>query len=114
MSRKTAGGRFAPLPRGRQVSAAAPALLPRRARLRLLEPIDVDRFAAPAVLIADGGFQGNAGLVARHIAPAADALFQRGAGTGMGDGKPGEVARALLQLLQEDMRTGDRLIDLPA
>lgn len=44
------------------------------------------RFAAPAVLIADGGFQGNAELVARHIAPTADALFQRGAGTGMGDG----------------------------
>jgi fumarate reductase flavoprotein subunit len=44
------------------------------------------RFAAPAVLIADGGFQGNAELVARYIAPKADALFQRGAGTGMGDG----------------------------
>jgi fumarate reductase flavoprotein subunit len=44
------------------------------------------RIAAPAVLIADGGFQGNAELVARYIAPKADALFQRGAGTGMGDG----------------------------
>ena len=44
------------------------------------------RFEAPAVLIADGGFQGNAELVARHISPKADALFQRGAGTGMGDG----------------------------
>jgi fumarate reductase flavoprotein subunit len=47
---------------------------------------DGGRFAAPAVLIADGGFQGNAALVAQHIAPTADALFQRGAGTGMGDG----------------------------
>jgi 4-amino-4-deoxychorismate lyase len=31
----------------------------------------------------------------------------------IGDGKPGPVARALLSLLDEDMRTGDRLIDVP-
>ena len=31
----------------------------------------------------------------------------------IGDGKPGPVARALLQLIDEDMRTGDRLIDVP-
>ncbi|MBI4477671.1 MAG: hypothetical protein HY654_10885, partial [Acidobacteria bacterium] len=31
----------------------------------------------------------------------------------IGDGKPGPVAKALLQLLEEDMRTGDRLIDVP-
>ena len=31
----------------------------------------------------------------------------------IGDGKPGPVAKALLQLLDEDMRTGDRLIDVP-
>ena len=31
----------------------------------------------------------------------------------IGDGKPGPVARALLDLLEEDMRTGDRLIDVP-
>ena len=31
----------------------------------------------------------------------------------IGDGKPGPVARALLQLLEEDMRSGDRLIDIP-
>jgi 4-amino-4-deoxychorismate lyase len=31
----------------------------------------------------------------------------------IGDGKPGPVAAALLQLLEEDMRTGDRLIDVP-
>ena len=47
---------------------------------------DGARFEAPAVLIADGGFQADAELVARHISPKADALFQRGAGTGMGDG----------------------------
>jgi branched-subunit amino acid aminotransferase/4-amino-4-deoxychorismate lyase len=28
----------------------------------------------------------------------------------IGDGKPGPVSRALLQLLEEDMRSGDRLI----
>ena len=31
----------------------------------------------------------------------------------IGDGKPGPVAKALLQLLEEDMRSGDRLIDVP-
>jgi 4-amino-4-deoxychorismate lyase len=31
----------------------------------------------------------------------------------IGDGKPGPIARALLQLLEEDMRSGDRLIDVP-
>jgi len=31
----------------------------------------------------------------------------------IGDGKPGPVAKALFQLLDEDMRSGDRLIDVP-
>jgi 4-amino-4-deoxychorismate lyase len=31
----------------------------------------------------------------------------------IGNGKPGPIARALLQLLEEDMRSGDRLIDVP-
>jgi 4-amino-4-deoxychorismate lyase len=31
----------------------------------------------------------------------------------IGDGKPGPVAKALLRLLEDDMRTGDRLIDVP-
>ena len=31
----------------------------------------------------------------------------------IGDGKPGSISRSLLQLLEEDMRTGDRLIDVP-
>jgi 4-amino-4-deoxychorismate lyase len=34
-------------------------------------------------------------------------------GDTIGDGKPGPVAAALLQLLEEDMRSGDRLIDVP-
>jgi 4-amino-4-deoxychorismate lyase len=31
----------------------------------------------------------------------------------IGDGKPGPVSKALLQLLEEDMRTGERLIAIP-
>jgi 4-amino-4-deoxychorismate lyase len=31
----------------------------------------------------------------------------------IGDGRPGPVAKALLQLLEEDMRSGDRLIEVP-
>jgi 4-amino-4-deoxychorismate lyase len=34
-------------------------------------------------------------------------------GQPIGNGKPGPVARALLDLLENDMRTGDRLIDVP-
>jgi 4-amino-4-deoxychorismate lyase len=34
-------------------------------------------------------------------------------GRPIGNGRPGPVARALLQLLEEDMRTSDRLIDVP-
>lgn len=34
-------------------------------------------------------------------------------GQPIGDGKPGPVARALLALLEQDMRTGDRLIPVP-
>lgn len=38
------------------------------------------------LLIADGGFQGNADLVAKYITAQPKALVQRGAGTGCGDG----------------------------
>jgi 4-amino-4-deoxychorismate lyase len=31
----------------------------------------------------------------------------------IGDGKPGPIARALLELLEDDMRKGDRLLDVP-
>jgi 4-amino-4-deoxychorismate lyase len=34
-------------------------------------------------------------------------------GKPIGDGKPGPVAKALLGLVEEDMRTSDRLIDVP-
>ncbi len=41
---------------------------------------------ARAVILADGGFQGDAGLVRQHISRAPEKLKQRGAGTGVGDG----------------------------
>jgi fumarate reductase flavoprotein subunit len=45
--------------------------------------IDID---SNAVLLADGGFQGNAQMVGRHIAKRPDLLVQRSAGTATGDG----------------------------
>jgi fumarate reductase flavoprotein subunit len=41
---------------------------------------------ARAVILADGGFQGNRELVREYISSAPDKLKQRGAGTGVGDG----------------------------
>lgn len=40
---------------------------------------------AKAVVLADGGFQGNADLVKRFISPRPDGLTQRSAGSGQGD-----------------------------
>lgn len=42
--------------------------------------------AARRVLLADGGFQGNAHMVGRYIAKRPDMLVQRSAGTATGDG----------------------------
>lgn len=56
-----------------------------------------ERRPAAAVVIADGGFQGDAELVRRHISPMPEALFTRGAGTGRGDGlRMAEAAGAAL------------------
>jgi fumarate reductase flavoprotein subunit len=43
-------------------------------------------FAAGAVVIADGGFQGDLALVGKHIGGVPDRLKQRGAQTGLGAG----------------------------
>lgn len=43
-------------------------------------------FHARAVVLADGGFQGNLDLVRQHICSVPDKLKQRGASTGVGDG----------------------------
>jgi fumarate reductase flavoprotein subunit len=40
---------------------------------------------AASIVLADGGFQGNAQLVQRFISPRPDCLTQRSAGTGQGD-----------------------------
>jgi len=42
--------------------------------------------SARAVVLADGGFQGNAAMVGAHMGIDAVKVKQRGAGTGMGDG----------------------------
>jgi fumarate reductase flavoprotein subunit len=44
------------------------------------------QFNAAAVVLADGGFQGDLELVRRHICAAPEKLKQRGASTGVGDG----------------------------
>lgn len=41
---------------------------------------------ANAVILADGGFQGNAQMVREYISPRPERLCKRGAGTGKGDG----------------------------
>jgi fumarate reductase flavoprotein subunit len=43
-------------------------------------------YHATAVVICDGGFQGDPDLVRKYISPKPEALFTRGAGTGCGDG----------------------------
>jgi len=44
------------------------------------------RLSASTVVIADGGFQGDVGMLRRHITPNPDLLVQRGPGTSTGDG----------------------------
>jgi len=43
-------------------------------------------YAAAAVLVADGGFQADRNAFHEHIGPNFDAVFQRGAASGLGDG----------------------------
>ncbi len=50
-------------------------------------------FNAPAVLIADGGYQSNLDFLRENISPQADKLMQRGAANGFGDGL--RMARAV-------------------
>jgi fumarate reductase flavoprotein subunit len=75
------------------------------------------RFNASAVVIADGGFQANLTLLHR-IVPNPDAVKQRGAATGMGDGMrmAGEVGAAMTaldcfygHLLSRDAMTNDKV-----
>lgn len=43
-------------------------------------------FRARAVVLADGGFQGDQEMIRTHLTPAPASVKQRGAGTGIGDG----------------------------
>lgn len=43
-------------------------------------------FLANAVVLADGGFQGNLERLAKHVTSRSDSIKQRGAATGIGDG----------------------------
>ena len=45
-----------------------------------------ERFEADAVVLADGGFQGNLDLLKKYVSPRPDRVFQRGASTAIGDG----------------------------
>lgn len=68
----------------------ATRLLMQGARVSGLEGRKADgeafTLAAEAVVIADGGFQANDDLMRRHAYPQPQAVFQRNARTGMGDG----------------------------
>ena len=44
------------------------------------------RIRGAAVVLADGGFQGNAGMLRQHVGPAADRMKLRSLGTQTGDG----------------------------
>jgi fumarate reductase flavoprotein subunit len=80
------------------------------------------RLSARAVVIADGGFQGNADLVRQYICAQPERLKQRGAGTGRGDGlRMASAAGAKLlgldrfygHLLSRDALTNDQLWPYP-
>ena len=80
------------------------------------------RLRARAVVIADGGFQGNADLVRLYICAQPERIKQRGAGTGRGDGlrMAATAGAALLgmdrfygHLLSRDAFTNDQLWPYP-
>jgi fumarate reductase flavoprotein subunit len=77
---------------------------------------------APAVVLADGGFQGNAELVRRFISPRPESLVQRNSRSGKGDALlMAEAAGARLSgtdkfyghLLAQDALSNDRLWPYP-
>ena len=80
------------------------------------------RFNAPAVVIADGGFQSNLALIRQHIMPNPEAVKQRGGATGMGDGirmavEAGAAITSLEcfygHLLSRDSMTNDKVWPYP-
>jgi len=80
------------------------------------------KFSAKAVVLADGGYQGNPELVARYISKHPERLKQRGAGTGCGDGLQMAIAagaatigldRFYGHVLSRDAMTNDSLWPYP-
>lgn len=79
-------------------------------------------FEASAVVIADGGFQGDPELVREHVSPDPAGVRQRGAGTGIGDGlrMAAEAGAALVgtpyfygHILCQDALRNDKLWPYP-
>jgi len=77
---------------------------------------------AKAVVLADGGFQGDFDLLRQHIMPVPEQVKQRGASTGMGDGlRMARAAGAAItaldpfygHLLSRDAMTSDRVWPYP-
>ena len=80
------------------------------------------RYRTRAVVLADGGFQGNAALVKQYICEHPERLKQRGAGTGRGDGLQMAIAagaravgtdRFYGHVLSRDAMTNDKLWPYP-
>jgi fumarate reductase flavoprotein subunit len=80
------------------------------------------RFRAPAVVIADGGFQANKTLLHQHMMPNPESVKQRGAETGLGDGMrmATEAGAAIVgldsfygHLLSRDSLTNDKVWPYP-
>ena len=77
------GGRFIRNARARELQMTGGRCSGVRAQTGQGDDLLID---ARAVLLADGGFQGNAAMVREYISPRPEHLCKRGAGTGMGDG----------------------------
>lgn len=58
----------------------------REIEIQAAQPEGTATFRAPAVVIADGGFQANMEMVREHISAAPEKLLPRHGGTAMGDG----------------------------
>lgn len=80
--------------------ARARELLIEQGRVRGVQAMLDDKLvdlSADAVLLADGGFEGNADMVRRHITPHPEHLLLRGCESGLGDGiRMAEAAGAQL------------------
>jgi fumarate reductase flavoprotein subunit len=108
-----------------QLRARAEALLMENGRcvgVRGVRDGEPTEWRAKHCILADGGFQANRMLVEKYISPRFDALFQRGASTGHGDGlKMAQTAGAALtdcsrfygHLLCADARHNDQVWPYP-